>query len=485
MISKTSGEYYVPTPIVQFLIDIVNIEPENQVLCIGFERERVESLFQQKNISNLVCISSQPHLEEHKNILGKFDAIICAPTFGLTVDQESVRTGESSEEFWIKWSLGHLTDEGRFSIIVPTGLLSNYSQQPIRKFINEQSSLKAIIELSAGWSKETALQASILLIEAGRTKQDVKMYRFNDTSKVIWNDITTHVLGSLSNFSTGNSGIYYSVTPREINPLRLDAQYYDPKYLQSITFDEKIFKKVRLGDITEIRSGDRFTKEEFQEEGVPFIQVRNITTDGLIVLSDTKKINPVIASESRSIAIAGDILITVAGTVGKVCLIKKSDAFSQVCIDTSIRKVRVIDKDKVLPEYLELFLRSKTAQLQIDRLASGSIIQVLSTPNLKDIEIHLPSIVKQKEIVKNFRDLIQMQTSKILSVFPKSDEMRAVVEPAPPNIPAPVPSPTPITPPPSWQEIVRTQYPFPISRAFTAYEEASKQNYTNRLKTLR
>ena len=483
------GRFYVPAGVVHFLVALTNPQPREKVLGIGVINPKIlSSAVESKAGVQPTYVPGHPTLEELDALEESYEVILCAPPFGLSLDQKPGLPTEPSEEFWLKWSVGHLSREGRLAIVVPAGLLSNYSQQSIRRFLLEKSGLQAILELPAGWAADSATQASILFITSDREpSRRVRMFRFTKAEVIPWNVLVSHVLSTEPTLPQGVPGKAYAVSVSDLNSLRLDAQYYDPKYTQIPEPDLTVFEPIRLADLVEIRSGQRFSEEEFQVHGIPFIQVGNVTVDGQLDLRNARTVAPDVAAASRWYGQHDDILMTVAGTVGKVALLGDQMSITGVCIDTSIRRLRIFDKGRVLPEYLALYLRSQLAQLQIERFLSGSVIRTLSSPNLGEVVVYLPDLTMQREIIGTFHELLHQQAARLLSAFPDVEKMRSMSEPPEPvqaQPPEQITLPLAMSQTLSWQEVVRNEFPFPIARAWTVFEDKASDSPSTRLKAL-
>jgi len=485
--TKQFGHFYAPSEVIRFLIDLADPRPDEKVVGVGLNPEVIQSAVETKMGSRAQQISSRPKPEELENLEAKYDVVLCAPTFGLSLNTE---TGEPCEEFWLKWGIGHLSPNGRLAIIVPTGLLSNYSQQPIRQFLLEESCLQAVLELPAGWAQGTATQASILFIttlEGVQEERVVKMFRFGKPETIPWDDLTSQVLAEAPHLSEESFGKVYVVPAVQLEDSRLDAQYYDPKYTEIHEPDLEKFRAIELADLVVIRSGERFSKEDFSSYGIPFIQVGNVVSNGGLNLENIKRIKPGVARDSRGYSQPGEILMTIAGTVGKVAFLGSQAPADGVCIDTSLRRLHAFDQNRVLPEYLALYLRSRHAQLHIERSLSGSVIRTLSNPNLGKMIVYLPSIADQHEIVSAFYKLVEQRDAQLLSVFPDIEQMQVVTQP-PESIQAEgaeqISLPLTMAEPPSLLEVVQAEFPFPIARAYTSFKGMSNQSQSNRLKAL-
>jgi len=404
------GGYFFPVELGKFFIELAQPKSSEKILRIGFNEPSLgfpnESEFFPQDISSEMLIAERQKLLDRE----KFDVILCAPSFGVPSGENK----QPSEEMWIEWGIKHLKNGGRFVIIVPIGLLSNYSQIPIRQFIIEHSRLEAIIELSSGWTPSTTILASILYITAGMNEnQSVKMFQLSQTHNLSFTDLAKEIRGTASKLLDSADGKVFTVSSSEIDQSRLDIKYYDPVY-RSVSPGPD-YESVKLSDLVMIRSGNRFMPGDFDSIGIPFIQVRNLTTTGEFDLRNAKKIKVDIAINNRSYCEIDDILISTAGTIGKTVVVPPG---INVCIDTSLRQLRIRDKSKLLPEYLALFLRSASARLQMRRMSSGSVIHVLSNPNLENLIVYLPTISKQRDIVASFSQKIQEVQSQMLALFP-------------------------------------------------------------------
>lgn len=483
------GHFYVPDNIVRFLIALTTPQPGEKVLGIGvFDPTTLGSTVKTETSVQPTHVKGHATPIELNSLDEQYPVILCAPPFGVTFDQDTAAPGESSEKFWLKWSIGHLGPDGRLAIIVPTGLLSNYSQQAIRRFVLEECDLQAILELPSGWATGTATQGCILFIAPDRQpNRSVRMFRFTSPEIIPWHDLAPHVLAAKPALPKEVSGKAYAVVASELDSIRLDPQYYDPKYSEITALDPDIFEPVRLADLVDIRSGDRFSKRDFQPQGIPFVQVGIVMVDGYLNLRKARTISPDTAVDSRGYARPGDILMTVAGTVGKVAFMGDQTSPTGVCIDTSLRRLRVRNDNRILPEYLALYLRSRLAQLQIERFRSGSVIRTLSSPNLGEIIVYVPVIPKQRELIATFHDAAHQQRIWLLSAFPDVEQMRCISE-TPQTMETQVVEqtilPLVVSPVLPWQEVVKAQFPFPIARAYTVFEDRASHSPSSRLKAL-
>jgi len=479
--SDLVGYYFVSPEIIRFLVALTNPQPKEKVLNIHLNPDVLIPYLNSMGIADVRYLQSHATPEEVAQVESSYDVILCSPTFGSIVKSPD-GSSNPNEEFWLKWSINHLSNKGRLAIIVPTGLLSNYSQQAIRESLITSSGIEAIIDLPSGWAQNTFPQAHILLITRNRNPdRDIKMIRFTKAESIPWDTLTLNVRNGQIDITQLNSGIGFTIKAINLDKHRMDVLYYHLKQADFTPPDPDVFKEKPLVDLVRIRSGERFAKEEFQSKGIPFVQVKNVTTNGTLDLRQVQTIMPEVAKQSRGYSRPGDILITTAGTIGKVTLIDDSFSEKGVCIDTSLRRLMVLDTNTLLPEYLTIYLQSPIAQQQMKLLTTGSVIPGLSNPNLSELKVYVPNLTKQREILTIFNNPTLDYETKVLKSFysgkPEPTPILPTLEP-PPTIGETKPESSAL------QKIEQAQLPFPIARMYTLFAISEHQPGNMRVKKL-
>ena len=155
--AKQYGHFYLPEVVVNLLVGLTQPSPGERVLGIGFYPESLGSSLRSRVETQFVSTEMLPS-EQFQTLSSQFfDVILCAPAFGVL----SPESNQPSEEVWLQWSIDHLSETGRIAALVPIGLLSNYSQEPFRRFLLEKSGLEAVIELPSGWAQGTAIYCTL------------------------------------------------------------------------------------------------------------------------------------------------------------------------------------------------------------------------------------------------------------------------------------------------------------------------------------
>jgi len=166
---------------------------------------------------------------------------------------------------------------------------------------------------------------------------------------------------------------------------------------------------VRLGDISEkISKGTTPRGDDgYIEEGVNFLRVENIGNNNSINLSNIKYINEKTHNGflKRSILKEKDILISIAGTLGRTAIVKKEDLPAN--INQAISFVRLIDNNKVLENFIILYLNSPIIKSTLLSQVKVTAIPNLTLEIISDIKFPLPPLEEQQEIVRVLDEVLE------------------------------------------------------------------------------
>jgi restriction endonuclease S subunit len=181
--------------------------------------------------------------------------------------------------------------------------------------------------------------------------------------------------------------------------LRLDAEYYQPEYLNLIS-KIKSQKSKLLGEIGEIVYGTTPAGGVFEEQGIPFIRSQNFS---LLNISD----DFVFCSENfhrqnkKSKVEPGDILFAAVGaTIGQLAIIQ--DEIKEANINQNIAAIKIKDK-KFNSYFVGLFFASYFGQLQIERLVTGNAQFYLNTEQIKNFIVPVLEKKSQDRIAEIFQ----------------------------------------------------------------------------------
>ncbi|WP_133407293.1 restriction endonuclease subunit S [Parashewanella tropica] len=135
----------------------------------------------------------------------------------------------------------------------------------------------------------------------------------------------------------------------------------------------------------------------FSDSGVPFLRIQDITNDGLTLEKCLYIDEEAHKTLKRSAIRAGDFLITIAGTIGKVAIVP--DDFPECNCNQALAILR-FDQNKLLPKFLYFWLQTQDAMSQIAGKKVTATISNLSLGQIKNLEISLPPLTTQKKIAE-------------------------------------------------------------------------------------
>ena len=170
--------------------------------------------------------------------------------------------------------------------------------------------------------------------------------------------------------------------------LRLDAEYYQPEYLEVA---EKLRSAKRVADLTsDIRYG-LYVEPEYKEEGVDFIRAMNLLNfwiDGEILKIEEQKVPP-----DYRLKIGDSLIVRSGANTGSVGIVYPR--FQNATFGSYTIRLRF---DKINPFFAAVFLNTKYGLSQTQKLQTGMAQPNLNIPNIKEIRIPDISGQKQEEI---------------------------------------------------------------------------------------
>ena len=157
---------------------------------------------------------------------------------------------------------------------------------------------------------------------------------------------------------------------------------------------------IRLGEAV-----DRVTKgttptthgHSYTDESVSFLRVENLQ-NGVV---DTSKVRTFISQEAdrflkRSSLEAGDILISIAGTIGRVAIVREHDVPANT--NQAVAIIRGAAK-RFEPAFLRFALESPLLHQHITEGARGGAMQNISLEDVRNVVVPIPPLPEQRRIV--------------------------------------------------------------------------------------
>jgi type I restriction enzyme S subunit len=132
----------------------------------------------------------------------------------------------------------------------------------------------------------------------------------------------------------------------------------------------------------------------YSDGGIPFLRVKDLQDGATVVDSETLFISSETDKElARSRIRAGDVLLSIAGTIGRVALVP--DGAPDMNCNQAVAIVRT--NGAVRPRFLRAALESQVVQSQIIKSTVTGTISNLSLAQVRALKISVPAPTEQTQ----------------------------------------------------------------------------------------
>ena len=175
-------------------------------------------------------------------------------------------------------------------------------------------------------------------------------------------------------------------------------------------FNKNEWKKVKLGDVCEVITGNtplKKIKEYWDKDEVPFITPPELKYEGINYITPNIYVSKIGAKQGRIIP-KNSICVCCIGSLGKLGILKE-DAITNQQINSLILKDKNVD-------LLYLYFYLKTIKNNLESIASSTTVKIINKSSFEKIDINLPSLEIQKKISKKLELLennIQIRKSQL------------------------------------------------------------------------
>lgn len=310
-----------------------------------------------------------------------------------------------------------LKENGRAILTTVKGSLFNTLDREIRKILIDKGYIEAIIDLPNKIVPYTNVDISLIVLNKSIKNKEIKFVDLKKCS-VMNGKVNIIDLEKAKEIYINNS-INVDVKKIANNNYSLNRNIYEGKV--------EIENAVKLSIITEdIFRGYQITTSEINkmlvdnEEKMNYkiLEISNINDDGEIC-SELKMINSKEKNLDRYLLKDGDIVISARGDKIKKCLINISDN-EKIIANGSINVIRV-NKSKIDPLYLKMFLESEKGTITLNNIKSGVTIPSINVGELQNLLVPCPSIEEQNKLIQKFEVKIEVikSTAKRLEELKK------------------------------------------------------------------
>lgn len=386
-----------------------------------------------------------------------FDCILANPPFfspqgGVRPHNKFSVKSTRAEILFMDYIMEHLTPHGKAGIIVPESIIFNPESAftQIRKKLIDDNLLYAVVSLPAGSFKPySPVKTSLLLLDkklAQNSDQllffDVKSdgYDLGDQRNPIEeNDLPQAVetiqaykdwladsstKASFEKFieSRKSEGVdgqqNWALISKEI--IRNEKTYnLSAKRYASQTIQGSDWPYVQLGEVSESQYGVNL-KASDKEGPYRFLRITDISEEGELKHTNQKYVSPTEKEVEKYTLKEGDILVARSGSVGRMFLYEGNEPMVFASYLVRLK----VDPSRLLPSYLFYLSKSKHYWNQVWSLTSQVAQPNLNAQLIKSIQIPLPPLETQKEIIAK----IENEEKKIVELKKKIGQQKEKIQ---------------------------------------------------------
>lgn len=358
-----------------------------------------------------------------------YDCVLANPPFmspkgGIRPHKRFGIKSNRAEVLFVDYIMEHLTPKGRAGIVVPEGIIfqSGTAYKSLRKTMVEKY-LVGVISLPGGvFNPYSGVKTSILVLDKELSQKTDKIFfgkvendgydlgaqrreiEKNDLP-ILVKEVTEFLVGLRNGKEVISEKLTY--VPKyqilESNDIGLSYDRYSIKENNT----NSTFPFLKIKDISiSVEDGDWIESKDQSETGIRLVQTGNI---GMGQFKDKTDKSKFISEETfrklncREIS-EGEVLVSrLPDPVGRTCMVPKGMGKMITSVDVSIIK---FNEKVIIPQFFLFNTLSIRYYENVKKYITGSSRDRISRKNLMEIEIPLPPIEVQEEIV---RELEQYQ----------------------------------------------------------------------------
>ncbi len=370
---------------------------------------------------------SEPHIFEYDTLSSEdrwnenFDVILANPPFmspkgGIRPHKKFTIASKRSEVLFVDYIAEHLNPKGRAGIIVPEGVIfqSGTAYKDLRKMLIENY-LYAVVSLPAGvFNPYSGVKTSILLLDSALAKKSTEVlfikidndgYSLGSQRGVVKGGQLEEAINIAKSFKQSvfeetdfkNTSIAHSVDKKEIaknGDYNLSGERYKVISVVDSNYEMVELSDKRLFDV--VSGGTPSSKEEAYWNGnINWATLVDLPSTDLIsnIYSTTRQITDKGLKESSAKLLpVNSVIVSTRATIGRIAINKVECSTNQGFKNIIIKNIERVNT------YFVALMMTKLED-EMNSIATGGTFKELSTTSFRTLEIPLPPLSIQQEIV--------------------------------------------------------------------------------------
>lgn len=410
-----------------------NVDAEGNSTLTADDQKRITANFAGYDISpDMVRLSrvnmylhrfTTPNISEYDTLTSlekwddTYDVIFANPPFmtpkgGITPHKRYRVSAKRAEVLFVDYIAEHLNPTGRAAIVVPEGIVfqSQTAYKNLRQFLVDDGYLYGVISLPAGvFNPYSGVKTSILLIDRtlAKEKDSIVFVKLNNDGfdlgaqrREIKGSEIPDVINIFKDYQAGKD-----VAERENVVLAKKTDIAGQDYIlvgERYSKAQEVktaYPLVSLGDTTIFRIESGGTPDsknpEYWDGDICWATLADLPANNFITyLEDTERhiTQKGIFSSSAKLLPEDSILVSSRATIGRIAITRCKTATNQ-----GFKNIVIVDKDKALSKYVAFAITQLIPKMM--SLSSGGTFKEISKSNFATLQIPLPPLTVQEEIV--------------------------------------------------------------------------------------
>lgn len=158
------------------------------------------------------------------------------------------------------------------------------------------------------------------------------------------------------------------------------------------------FMKSKIKQLATVQMGYSFRSRLEASIGgkVAVIQMKDLLQDNTVDCKALVNIDMETVKEHH-LAQKGDLVFRSRGLITTAAILLEDPG--KAVVAAPLLRIRITKPEKILPEYLKWYISQRDAQIFLTSRAKGTVQKMISKHAVEDIEVYLPGLEQQKNIV--------------------------------------------------------------------------------------
>ncbi len=167
--------------------------------------------------------------------------------------------------------------------------------------------------------------------------------------------------------------------------------------------------KLKIKQLATVQMGYSFrSRLEASRSGeVAVIQMKDLLKDNTVGCKKLVKIE-MDRVKKHHLVQKGDLVFRSRGQITTAAILLEDPG--KAVVAAPLLRIRIAKPDKILPEYLNWYISQRDAQIFLASRAKGTVQKMISKQSIENLEVYLPILEQQKNIVDLARLSAREQT---------------------------------------------------------------------------